>query len=370
LRVLKNNLPEVLIRISRFKRVIALAAGALLLASAFARADEKTGLEHFFYRPFDYGSESQFNPVSSFINYGLDPLQIPESFELDHFGRRSEEVWRNLTDPVSAIEREGGWRHFVNRQIFPVDFSNIDDSVEMIPNYALHVIGGGMLYRKNAEWFHYHGYPYPRVLAATLSMASEFVHEVLEKKSTADDDAVADFYIMRPLGIALFTWDPVARFASEKLRLAGWTYQPMFSPRHAEFMNVGQSWIVRPPLFRTEKHKPFLFYGMTTLLGGSHQVSKTDSFSWGVGPAVRKADPKDFKYRLSGGLFYDRNNSLLASLMVNGTENLLVRLNIYPGALVRNRWFPGIFLGVGDESEVSVGLTWRFFPLGISDRID
>jgi hypothetical protein len=346
------------------------AALSLLLCGPVAsgQAGEQSSMPLYFYRPADYGSDSQFNPITSFINYGLDPLQVPESFDLNHFGTRAETVWRNLTDPVSAIRREGGFRHFVNRQVFPVDFDNISDSIEMIPNYALHVIGGGMVYRKNAEWFQYNGYPYPRVLAATISMASEFLHEVVEKKSTADDDEIADFYIMRPLGIALFTWDPAARFASQRLRLAEWPYQPMFSPRHGKFMNVGESWIVRPPLFRSERHKPFLFYGMTTLLGGSHRLNGTDSFSWGAGPAVRKADPDDFRYRWSGGLFYDRNDSLLVSLMLNGTENLSVRLNVYPGALVPNRWFPGVYLGIGDDSEIAVGLTWRFFPVGISDR--
>jgi hypothetical protein len=346
------------------------AVACLICGPAPVLADEPPGEPLLFYRPVDYGSESQFNPITSFINYALDPLQVPRSFDQNHFGSRAERVWRNLTDPASAIRREGGFRHFINSQVFPVDFSNIGDSIEIIPNYALHVIGGGMVYRKNAEWFRLHDYPYPRVFAATMVMASEFVHEVVEKKSTADDDEIADFFIMRPLGIALFTWDPFARFASERLRLAEWPYQPMFSPRHGKFMNVGESWIVRPPLFRTEQHKPFLFYGMTTLLGGSHQLTATDSLSWGVGPAVRKADPDDFQYRWGGGLFYDRNDSLLVSLMLNGTENLAARLNIYPGALAKKRWFPGIYFGVGDRSEIAIGLTWGFFPLGLSDRFD
>lgn len=322
-----------------------------------------------FYKPLTYGSESQFNPISSFINYGLDPLQIPESFDDNHFGSRAETVWRNLTDPVGAIDESGGFRNFINRQVFPVG-PDFGDSIEIIPNLGLHLLGGGMVYRKNAEWFGYHGYPYPRVFAATLAMGSEFIHEVVEKKTTAPDDEVGDFFLMRPLGIALFSWDPFARFASETLRMAEWPYQPMLSPRHGEFMNIGENWIVRPPLFGTEEHKPFLFFGLATLLGASHQVSTTDSFSWGVGPAIRNADPDNVEYRWSGGIFYDRNGSLLASLMLNGTENLAARLNVYPGALVQRRWFPGVFLGIGDDAEVSVGLTWRVFPIGISDRFN
>ena len=56
--------------------------------------------------------------------------------------------------------------------------------------------------------------------------------------------------------------------------------------------------------------------------------------------------------------------------MLHGTENLKARLNVYPGAIMASRWFPGIFLGIGDHAEVSVGLTWRVFPLGISNQFD
>lgn len=342
---------------------------ALMASWTGAARGEPGGAQSFFYQPFEYGSESQFNPLSSFINYALDPLQIPASFDDHHFSSRAETVWKNLTDPASAIRREGGFRRFVNRQILPIgpDFS---DSIQMIPNYSLHLIGGGMVYRKNAEWFRHHGYPYPRTLAASLSLAAEFVHETVEKRTTEPDDEVADFLLIRPLGMALFTWDPAARFAAEKLRLREWPYQPMLSPRQGEFMNVGQNWLIRPALFGTERHKPLVYFGLTTLVGASHQLTESDSLSWGVGPAVRDADPDDFKYRWSGGIFYDRNGSLLASVLLNGTENLAARLNIYPGAVLRSRWFPGVFLGVYDDRAVAAGLTWRVFPLGISDRFN
>jgi hypothetical protein len=334
-----------------------------------ARAADAEPEPPLFYKPLTYGSESQFNPISSFINYAIDPIQIPESFDDNHFASRAETVGKDLTDPFSAINRSGGFRQFVNGQLFPVDFDHLDDSLQIIPNYALHALGGGMVYRKNAEWLALHGYPYPRILAGTLAMASEFVHEVMEKKSTEPDDPIGDFYFMRPLGIALFSWEPFARFAAERLRMAEWPYQPMFNPREGEFMNVGENWVVRPALFGTEKHKPFVFFGLTTLVGASHQLTEKDSFSWGIGPAIRKADPHDVQYRWSGGFFWDRNDSLLASLMINGTENLAARLNVYPGALIRSRWLPGIFLGIGDHRDVSIGLTWRFLPLGISDTI-
>ena len=352
-------------------RWIVCAAGmGCLLVSWCPQAAEIAQEDLLFYKPLEYGSESEFNPLSSFARYSLDSLQLPESFDDDHFASHVHTVWRDLTNPVSAIDRAGGFRHFVNSQIFPVDYSHLDDSVQIIPNLALHVLGGGMIYRKNLEWFQWHDYPFPRASALTLSMAAEFVQEAMEKSTTKSDDEVADFWIMRPLGIALFSWDPLARFVSEKLRMVEWASQPMFDPRAREFANLGESWAVRPPLFRTEDHKPFVFFGLTTLAGLSHKITDTDSLSWGTGPAMVKADPKDVQFRWSGGLFWDRNDSLMASLLLNGTERLKVRLNVYPGALLASRWFPGIFLGIGDDSDVSIGLTWRLLPLGLSNRFD
>lgn len=334
-------------------------------ASAGTNADAKA---FFFYKPSNYGSESQFNPVTSFINYGWNALQIPESFDDDQFGGQAAELWGNLRDPAGSINDEGGMKHFVNSQLFPVDLDQLDETIEILPNYALHVMGGGMVYRKNAEWFQAHGYRYPHALAATLAMASEFIHETVEKKSTGADDAIADFYLFRPLGILLFSWDRFAEFSAETLRMGEWSYQPMLNLREGELMNVGQSYVIRPAVFGSERHRPFLYYGLATYAGMSHRVTGLDNLSWGAGAAVTDADPDDLELRLSGGIFYDRNDSLLASLIVNGTERLAVRLNVYPGAIIRSRWSPGIFVGISDDGVMSAGLTLRVFPLGLGDR--
>src|SRR5947208_2493829 len=79
-----------------------------------------------FYKPLEYGSESQFNPVSSFARYSLDSLQISESFDDDHFASHTRTVWKDLTGPLGAINRAGGIQHFVNSQIFPIDYSHLD----------------------------------------------------------------------------------------------------------------------------------------------------------------------------------------------------------------------------------------------------
>jgi hypothetical protein len=105
---------------------------------------------------------------------------------------------------------------------------------------------------------------------------------------------------------------------------------------------------------------------MNNLFGLSHRISATDSISWGVGAAMLQAKPAET--RLSGGVFWDRQNSLLASLIINGTDNLAARINVYPGALFgRSAWSPGIYVGVGDKlKDSSFGFTIRYAPIGVA----
>jgi hypothetical protein len=322
-----------------------------------------------FYRKVDYGSESQFNPVSSFINYSLDSLQAPDSFGYGDFDGQFDETLGNLLDPFDAIDESGGTWKFINRQIAPIDPDNIEDAREAIPNYALHLFGGGMVYRKNLEWYQYHGFSRPGLLAALSVMAAELSQEILEKKSTTPDDEVADFHIFRPAGIVLFSFEPVVHFASGTLGLVEWPYQPMYDPGTGKPVNVGENFAIRPVLFGTERHAPFLYFGFTTLAGISHRINDTDSASWGIGGAIERAERDYLGIRPSGGLFYDRNDSLLGSLILNGTDALAVRLNVYPGVTFLSRWSPGVFVGIGDNGDVIAGASISIIPIGISGTL-
>jgi hypothetical protein len=138
------------------------------------------------------------------------------------------------------------------------------------------------------------------------------------------------------------------------------------SGARGKFTNVGENFVLRPNYFGLKEHRPFIFFGMTVLAGLSHKISMSDSLSWGVGAAiVQTQDPR--KTRMSGGLFWDRNDSLLASVIFNGTDNLAVRLNIYPGIVGPRKWWsPGLYVGIGDRGEFNVGLTIRLLPVGLA----
>jgi len=262
---------------------------------------DAAGLQALFYEPLPYGSESRFNPVSSFLTYSIDTLQVPASFGTDGFRDGLAEVGRNLGSPWEAIEATGGLGRFVNRQVLPIDGAHLDEAVEMVPNYGLHLIGGGVVYRKNAEWLALHGVAYSRLNAALLSMATEYVQEAIEKPLTSRDDEVADMFIFRPLGILLFSWEPFARFWSERMHLVEWSSQIMIRPRGMQFANIGESYAIRPSVLGLDRHRPFFYFGLSPLIGLTHRLSETDSLSWGAGAAIREVTSPDFVIRLVEG---------------------------------------------------------------------
>lgn len=352
------------------RRVVACvpAICALLLAAvSYGEINDSAAVRpHRFYHERDYGSDSQFTPIASFINYTFDTLQIPRSFSMRNFDDHLGTVTYDLLNPITAINKSGGFKDFMNHQIFPVDTSDLDASREILPNYTLHLLGGGMVYRKNVEWFESHGYSHPRAYSIAFCVTAEFIQEVIEKKSTPRDDEVADFWIFRPAGMLLFEWEPFARYADEKLNLMEWPYQPVYNTSGRGLSNVGENFAVRPRFFGMSDNRPFIFFGMNTLFGMSHRINETDSVSWGMGQAVYKASRHDVRMRQSWGVFYDRNDSLLMSAIFRGTENLAARVNVYPGVLSVGAWKPGAFVGIGDDGGYTLGLAVRVVPVGIA----
>ncbi len=352
-------------------RLIAIALAILsacFVTTAFARDDNKNRIVPYFYHETSYGSEFGHNPFSSFIHYSIDTLQVSKSFDTEDLWDRAGEVIENLKDPGQAMLVEGGVDTFVHYQIFPTRIDRLEKSKDALPNYFLHLLGGGMLYRKDSEWFDRGGYRFPKAYSAILAMTAEFIQEVFEKKSTPSDDEVADFFIFRPLGILLFSSDVVAEYSAKELRLDAWPSQLMYGINSSNVRNIGLNFHMRPKFLSYGDTGFFLFFGMNTLMGASHSINDTDSFSWGLGSAVEEVRRGKLVTRSSAGLFYDRNGSLLWSLLINGTEGLAVRANIYPGATRLLGEKTGLFIGVEDNGDFLVGVTMIPSFGGLSNR--
>lgn len=334
-------------------------AGILTAACA---APATFGGEAVFHRPAGPGSDATSDPFSLSLQYVLDSAQV-ESFETDDFDDGLETVLDHLGSPLATIRDAGGFREFLNTEVMPIDLDELSESKAILPNVVLHAFGGGLVYRKNAEWFEAHGVPAPYLVSGTLAMVTEVLGEATEKPNSDATDEIADVYLYRPLGLWLYSDDDRARRIRDTFDPVVWPNLLMWSVEDEDFVNLGLSYAVRPPGFGTARTRPFAYFGITNLVGLSHTLEGEDALSWGLGTATETVDPT--KLRFSAGVFYDRGGSLLASLLLNGAEGYAARANFHPGVLLGRGHPLGLFVAVGDEGDAIVGAHYRL-PAGLA----
>ena len=333
---------------------------------------------YFFYHALPYGTQANYNPMNVIINGGYGILQIPQSISTV-YGRKifdypyiewSENVWQTVGHPIRTIN-EFGWRRFITTELFPLTL-NMQGN-QWVPNYFLHVIGGGLHFRAAEEWFRFHGFSAPRIWSISTMVAYHALSEIVENHGEEDltVDHLADLLIFDPVGMVLFANDGVCRFFSEKLNLAEWSMQPAVNLGNGNLENMGQFYVAKYPVTNNKKWSLMVHFGLHGMAGVSHQWSEGRSLSLTGGFLVEdlvEIEPGGEERTLRGvltwraGIFYDLNNSLLASLMVSNVAENRVRLNIYPGVLRVGALSPGFFLS-GDKEWV-VGLYISFIPVG------
>lgn len=114
-----------------------------------------------------YGNDSQFNPIAYYLNASFDTIQNPYYFNQKNYFANHGLVYKRIRNPGKSIEQNGGWKKFFEDEFL---------SSRAMPNYSLHLIGGGYDYRKLVEWFNKNNYPYPYALAFLTSYAAEFAN--------------------------------------------------------------------------------------------------------------------------------------------------------------------------------------------------
>lgn len=314
-----------------------------------------------YYAVKNYGSESLYDPLSNFLSYSLDSLQVPESFGTENFGDNLDALLSNLAHPRRTIKNDGGFNRFVNREIFPVDAEHSDESWAILPNYGLHLLGGGMVFRRDLEYFMAHDYEYPMLSAVALAMTAELIQEVIELNKTKPGDAIADFYLYRPIGLLLFADDDVANFIMDTLDPAIWPYLQAFDFGNDQFLNTGISYMYRPPVTEFLNTRLFIFTGLNNQIGLAHRIDNSDWLSWGVGLSTQRIDFTQDKQAVldtSFGLFYDRNKSLLWSLTINDTGGTQYRFNLFPNNETTLGKF-GYFISKNDNTDLAMGITYK-----------
>ena len=292
------------------------------------------------YTRASYGSQSVFSPLSVILNKGFDHFQSRNA---------SRDLWRfpfatasqvpldALRHPARAIERYPGWNKWLRTEVLPMGFSSED--ARWAVNYSEHLMAGGLTYRMLAEWFESRRYPAPRVWAGVTTFGASFLNEAAEFAGggTAVGSTVADLYVFDLGGILLFSFDWPVRLFGGTLQAADWSTQASLMFPNGELQNNGQYYIMKIPLPKT-RTRLFARFGMGLQGGVSQPIGDGGSISVSMGAdtEVRNVDPvtKDetIVMRPAGGIFWDRHNSLLASLVAGPTDNRVV-LNVYPGVL-------------------------------------
>lgn len=327
----------------------------------------------YFYTNKPYGSESLFNPISLFINGGYDvcQLQLVENTVVGHpYAKMSRTVFRNLGDPFTSISKYG-WSKFLRTEFLPLSFTK--NSMQWIPNYQQHLIGGGMLYTAMKEWYEVHNYPAPWLLSSITVMAQHLFNEVIETgaSETYSVDEISDIYIFDLGGIILFSFDNVNEFFSEELNLSDWSLQSTITLPNGR-INAGQYFSIKWKFPFSEKYSLFYRYGMGALFGVSKKIDESDNFSFGVGfKSKHLVDIRtNFRERTietswHAGVFYDRNNSLLASFVMSGVKEYFCMIDVYPGIIKFKDVSPGLWTIIGRDGKFLFGITTRVvFSLG------
>ncbi len=283
-------------------------------------------------------------------------------------------TWDNVLNPFEHIGNYG-WGNFFRDEFIPTSIEL--KNAQWWPNYTNHLIGGGMIFRKTVEWYEFKGAPNPKLLAYMNLMTMHFLNEVVENNSFegTNIDPIADLLLFDQLGILLFNNDKAARFFSSKLNLLDWSFQPSLNFFNGKLDNAAQNYIIRLHLPGRNRTSIFYYWGNSGIIGLSRNLENKDNISLGFGltlkdivelnssNGVRKVTT-DLVWTAGG--FYDRNGSLLASVVLSGTKRYRALLNIYPGILHVGTFTPGVYGALNKNNQVVVGVSFSLLPVAIS----
>ena len=327
--------------------------------------------ENFFYKNRTFGSEALFNPISEILNSSFDILQLDGHNRniLDlPYNKGFTNVLRNMRDPFGPISRYG-WGNFLADQVFPIHLTKKD--AQWWPNYQLHLIGGGMTYRRLREWYGVHNLPNPTAFAIGTMATVVFLNESVENGAYQGDniDPIADLFIFDPGGIILFSFDGVSRFFSEELNLSDWSLQPSFTASPFALHNNGQYFSMKWKLPFSDHWHLFYYFGMNGLIGVSYKLDDGSALSLGGGLRGKQlvvVDQTTNKQTLdlvwNVGAFYDKENSLMASLFISGLTDYTASLNLYPGMIDIGGFTPGLWIVLARQGKLLMGISTVWTP--------
>lgn len=344
-----------------------IAVLALVCAWSACAQDADTGRVRL-WKAREWGTESQFGPASLLLNEGWDICQFRGN------DRRLSRVWAPenwrrlggaLSHPLESVRRQG-LGEFILTEFVPSSLA--PSRAQWLPNFQLHLLGGGYNSARLEDWYAANGYAHPGALAAGTTMGAAVLNEVAELQGTSTQrstDPLPDLLFFDPLGILIFRSDAVRGFFSRDVEMMNWPLQPTLAWPDGRAENAGQSWClkVRTPF---DGWKAFYHWGLGESFGLSRALGGSGlavTAAGGLG-AVRMSTAPDggrtVEIAPKLGLYLDRENSLLATLQYHhGNADEFV-LEVHPGS--GSAWpVPvGFWLHAGGESGLGLGVVGRW----------
>ncbi len=329
-----------------------------------------------FYHGYDFGSESTYNPASVLVNRGWDMMQLGDThhdpWHFDYAGNASN-VLDNLAHAPLRVGAEG-WGRFLRQEIFPLSFSSA--TARWVPNYTLHLLGGGQTYAMLGEWYRAHGVPLPQLWSAVTLMSAALANESIENKGVhgRNTDCIADMLVFDIAGMLLFSAPAVRRFFSRELELLDWSPPPVLSWPNFELHNHGNYYAARWSLPFAKQLALFSYFGTWTSFGLSYKLPDGHSVSVAAGGASTKligSQPNLVEnvvtFVPAVGVFIDRRGSLLASLKVADVPDYFVHAELFPGLVPRAKWL-GAFAAFARNGHFVAGVTTTL-GFGVGGRL-
>ena len=354
------------------KNILLLNLSVLMLLSMFFSTNVTLAQEQkYYYTGKNYGSESEFNPVSLILNGSFDIIQLEDfSRKLGelHLSQGIRNVDKNIFSPFSNISTYG-WNQFLKNEVLPFDFRK--KQAQWWPNYQLHLIGGGMTFIAVKEWYELHNFPQPWIMSALTIAGYHYINEITENGSYygTNVDPIADVWIFDLGGCLLFTSKSVRTFFAETLNLRDWSLQPAFALNTGELHNNGQYFSVKWYPFDDIPYGLFYYFGMNGITGISYKADNNETISFGGGLRAKKQsltgdaiNQKTVETVWTAGVFWDRNGSLMSSLFFSGLSDYLYNLNIYPGVINIGALHPGFWIAGDRNGKAAFGISILGLP--------
>jgi len=96
-------------------------------------------------------------------------------------------------------------------------------------------------------------------------------------------------------------------------------------------------------------------------------MNTEENLSVGIGFKTKHLVDIDPKFRERtietgwlAGAFWDRNNSLLASVVMSGIKEYFCSIDFYPGIIKFDNFSPGVFTVIGRDGKLTLGVSTKY----------